>query len=73
MVKHFAFLLHIPSKGKCVLWPSYYEDSQAEIDKDFREISEDLSKFIGFHTFLQREQPYKIFVKKTKNDKAICQ
>lgn len=64
--KHFAFFLHYPSKDKCLMWPGWYEDSQAEIDKGFTEIQHDVTKQIGFHASLNSVQPYKVFVKKTK-------
>lgn len=64
-IKHFAFLLHYPSKDKCLLWPGFYEDNQEEIDKSFSEVKHDISKQIGFNAFFDR-QPYKVFVKKVK-------
>lgn len=68
--KHFAFILHTPAKDKCLMWPAYYEDAQEEIDKGFKEVEHDITKQIGFHAFLKREQPYKVFVKKTKQEKV---
>jgi hypothetical protein len=69
--KHFAFLLHYPSKDKCLLWPGYYEDNKEEIDKGFVETDNRLEKQIGFHSFLTEKQPYKVFVKKTKRKEII--
>ena len=64
--KHFAFLLHYPTRDKCLMWPNWYENDKEEIDASFKEIDHDISKQIGFHAFLTKEQPYKVFVKKTK-------
>jgi hypothetical protein len=65
--KHFAFILHTPSKNKCLLWPGFYEDNQEEIDKGFVETDQDITSIIGLNAFLQKEQPYKVFIKKTKH------
>lgn len=64
--KHFAFILNLPSKNKCLMWPGFYEDHQEEIDKTFEEVEYDLTKILGFNAFLEKEQPYKVFIKKTK-------
>lgn len=48
------------------MWPGFYEDHQEEIDKTFEEIEYDLIKILGFNAFLEKEQPYKVFIKKTK-------
>lgn len=49
------------------MWPGYYEDHKARIDKDFEEVEGfDITKTkIGFHASLDN-QPYKVFVKKVK-------
>lgn len=67
--KHFAFLLHYPSKGKFLMWPGFYEDHKAEIDKSFSEVEHDVSDQIGFHAIFEKN-PYKVFVKKVKQNKS---
>ena len=68
--KHLAFLLHYPSKNKCLLWPDYYENAKEEIDASFVEIDHDISNQIGFKASLMKEKDFKVFIKKTKKDKT---
>lgn len=60
-------MLHYPSKDKCLMWPGFYEDAKDQIDSGFEETDRDIKSAIGFHALLENgHQPYKVFVKKTK-------
>lgn len=65
---HLAVILHYPVKNSVVMWPCYYEVDQVNIDKHFDCIGEELPKEAGFYAFLENN-PYKVFVKKQKNNK----
>lgn len=71
--KHFVFILNIPSKDKCLMWPGYYEDHKDEIEKDYEEVLDyDISKQIGYHaSFMKGDHPHKVFTAKVKQNKQI--
>ena len=66
--KHFAIILNLPNKGDILMWTGYYEDHKEEIEKGFVEAKEDAIKGASFYAFL-KNNPYKAFVKKQKNNK----